>query len=361
MLERIPVPLSGRGYEVILGRHLDRELATCVEALRPQGVLLVSDENVFARHGARYESLLAAAGPVRRVIVPPGETSKSLAQLASIYDAAFSPPALERSSLVVALGGGMVGDLAGFAASTLLRGLPLLHIPTSLLAMVDSSIGGKTAINHTAGKNLIGSFWQPHAVLCDLTLLETLPAREFNSALAEVVKYAVIGQEPALEDFEAHKERIKARTAGRLDEVVAACIRHKARVVAEDEREQTGRRALLNFGHTLAHVLETRFPARFLHGEAVAIGMVAACRVSHRFSGLDAQSTARLAKLLASCNLPTKVPVELTRQELLAGLGKDKKRDAGRIQFVVVPRLGRAELASLALDDTLLDCLLEQP
>ncbi len=361
MPERIPVQLSGRSYEIILGRHLDRELLSCIETIKPHGVLLVSDQNVFARHGARYEALLAGAGAIRRLIVPPGESSKSLMQLATIYDAALAPPALERSSLVVALGGGMVGDLAGFAAATLLRGLPLLHIPTSLLAMVDSSIGGKTAINHPAGKNLIGSFWQPQAVLCDLTLLDTLPAREFNSALAEIVKYAVIGQEPALEDFEAHKERIKARTAGRLDEIVAACIRHKARVVAEDEREQTGRRVLLNFGHTLAHVIETRCPGRFLHGEAVAIGMVAACRVSRRFAGLDAQSPARLAKLLASCSLPVKVPAKLTRQELLAGLGGDKKREAGRIQFVVTPRFGRAEVASLALDDALLDCLLEQP
>lgn len=360
MPTRVAVNLASAAYEIVVGKGLAADLAAAVGALKPPSILLVSDENVARLHGAAAETALGAIAPTRRFTLPAGESSKSIAHFSALCETALAAPCIERQSVIVALGGGVVGDVAGFAAASLLRGVRHVQVPTSLLAMVDSSVGGKTAINALAGKNLIGAFWQPSAVICDLAYIDTLPAREYASALAEVVKYAVIGGEPPIDILEAHKERIKARAAGPLETVIVECIRHKARVVAADERETKGARVLLNFGHSVAHVLEALFPERYLHGEAVALGMLAALRVSRAHANLDKHAVGRIERLLKAFSLPLKLPQELTRQDLLARLKADKKRAQGRIDYVVSPRLGQAQVASLAIDDQLADLILEQ-
>ncbi len=360
MPQHIHVELGERAYEVIVGKGLRTEFEAQLKPLEAPSFLLVTDANVGKLHGDPTEAQLAALAPTRRFTIPAGESSKSLEQFGALCDAALAAPALERRSVMVALGGGVVGDLAGFAASALLRGLRYVQLPTSLLAMVDSSVGGKTAINTQAGKNLVGAFWQPSAVLCDLAWLDTLPAREYCSALAEVVKYAVIGGEPSIDILEAHKERIKARAPGPLESVIATCIQAKARVVAQDERETGGARVALNFGHSVAHVLEARFPGRYLHGEAVALGMLAALRVSRAHAGLEKAAVGRIERLLKAFSLPLKLPEELTRQDLLAGLQSDKKRAQGRIEYVVSARIGQAKTLSLPMDDALAALILEQ-
>lgn len=360
MPTRVAVHVNAQTYDIVVGKDLHAELASAVGSLKPTSLVLVTDDNVARLHAAAVERLLSDIAPIRRFTLPAGEGSKSIAQFSALCEAALATPAVDRQSLIVALGGGVVGDIAGYAAASLLRGLRYVQVPTSLLAMVDSSVGGKTAINASAGKNLIGAFWQPSAVICDLAFLETLPAREFSSALAEVVKYAVIGGEPPIDILEAHKERIKARTPGPLESIIVDCIRHKARVVSADERETQGARVLLNFGHSVAHSLEAIFPQRFLHGEAVALGMLAALRVSRAHAGLDKHAVGRVERLLKAFGLSLTLPAELTRQDLLAKLGTDKKRAHGRIDYVVTPKLGQAQVASLALDDQLADLILEQ-
>ncbi len=359
MSQRLTVNLTGHAYEIAVGKGLAAELSGALIALNAPSLLLVTDENVASHHAPAIESLLASIAPTRRFTLPAGEESKRMAFFAALCETALSPPALERKSVIVALGGGMVGDIAGFAAATLLRGVRYVQVPTSLLAMVDSSVGGKTAINANAGKNLIGAFWQPSAVICDLAYLDTLPAREYCSALAEIVKYGVIGGEPSIDILEAHKERIKARASGPLESIVLDCLRHKARVVAQDERETGSARVLLNFGHSVAHVLETFFPQRYLHGEAVALGMMAALRVSRAHARLDKHAVGRIERLLKAFSLPLALPPELTRQDLLAGLRSDKKRASGRIEYVVTSRLGQAAVVSLPIDDGLASLILE--
>lgn len=360
MPQSIKVALNDRAYDVVVGKGLHAEIAAFLKAMATPSFLLVTDSNVGKLHGDAFEALLREVAPTRRFTVTAGESSKSLTQFGALCDAALAAPAIERKSVIVALGGGVVGDLAGFAASALLRGLRYVQLATSLLAMVDSSVGGKTAINTQAGKNLVGAFWQPSAVFCDLAWLETLPAQEYCSALAEVVKYAVIGNDPPIDILEAHKERLKARAPGPLESVISQCVQAKARIVAHDERETSGARVVLNFGHSVAHVLEARFPGRYLHGEAVALGMLAALRVSRAHAGLDKATLGRIERLFKAFDLPLKLPEELTRQELLNGLRSDKKRASGNIEYVVAPKMGQARVLALPIDDALASLILEQ-
>jgi 3-dehydroquinate synthase len=252
----------------------------------------------------------------------------------------------------------MVGDLAGFLAATLLRGVRCVQIPTSLLAMVDSSVGGKTAINHSSGKNLIGAFHQPAAVFCDMHFLRTLPKREYVSALAEIVKTGVLAGDDLLGMLEESADKLIDRDLETLHRVIEACVRFKADVVEEDEVETTGRRATLNFGHTLAHVLETLWPERWLHGEAVAIGMVAALNLSVARAKLDDAVAGRVIKLLEKFSLPTDVPPELEPQRMLEVMAGDKKRAGKAVHFVVISDIGQAGALPCKLDDSLAEALL---
>ena len=252
----------------------------------------------------------------------------------------------------MALGGGVVGDVTGFAAATLLRGLPVVQVPTTLLAQVDAAIGGKTAVDHPVGKNLIGAFHQPRLVLADVGTLATLPRRELLAGLAEVVKYGVIGDAALFAALERDPDAVLTGDPERLVPVVAACVRQKAAVVAVDEREERGERAVLNFGHTVGHALEavTSY-GRFLHGEAVAIGMVAAARVSAGLGLCEQTTVDRIAAVLGRLGLPVAVPADVPVATLASAMRADKKSADGRIRFVAVEQVGRVRLVPLTAQD----------
>lgn len=340
--ERNPIRVRIKGgpeYDIRFGPLEELPAAMRQAGLRPGRCLIVTDRNVAEVQGRRLDQAFQSDGwEPRMLAMPPGEQTKSLQHLAAIHDAALTW-GVDRSTPVVALGGGVVGDLAGFAASTLLRGLPLVQAPTTLIAQVDSSIGGKTGINHATGKNLIGAFHQPRLVWSDVTTLDTLPEREWYSGLAEVVKHALIGDPALFERLEHDLPRFVQRDPVIVHEVVRSAVIVKAIVVSKDEKE-AGLRAILNFGHTFGHALEKATGYGVLtHGEAVAIGMRAALYLSRRFSpALETGRAERLVRLL-----PTPViPVDLALDALVSAMRTDKKAQAGRLRFVLLRRIGDA-------------------
>lgn len=351
---RIPVSLGDRGYDVVVGERLLDEMLKFAEGLKPSSIFIVTDENVGTLHAEGLRNAIIANHVFS---VPAGESSKTLHVLERLYDQVLETRNVDRESLIVALGGGVVGDLAGFLAATLLRGVRCVHVPTSLLAMVDSSVGGKTAINHRTGKNLIGAFHQPVAVFCDLRYLDSLPEREYVSALAEVVKTAAIGDAELLDYLDRNVEALLQRDPEVLHHAIESCIRFKAGIVAEDEHE-AGRRVTLNFGHTLAHVIETVYPERYLHGEAVAIGMHAALRLSVERARLNVETAARILTLLQRVGLPTDVPDDLDAERMLGVMASDKKRAGAAVRFVVISETGQAGALPAKLDDDLARTLL---
>ncbi|HMO28411.1 3-dehydroquinate synthase [Enterovirga sp.] len=358
----VHVPLGDRAYDILVGRGVLETAAPRLGALGARAAAVVSDEHVAKLHGEALDAVLAAAGlRVAHVTVPAGEGSKSFAQLERVSNALLEAK-IERGDLVVALGGGVVGDLAGFAAAILRRGVRLVQAPTSLLAQVDSSVGGKTGINAPAGKNLIGAFHQPSLVLADTALLDTLPVRELRAGYAEVVKYGLIDDADFFAWCEAHGGAILAGGPER-DHAVAVSCRAKAAVVVEDEREE-GRRALLNLGHTFAHALERIVAydgARLVHGEAVAIGLALAFRFSAAL-GLCAEAEAeRVRRHLAAMGMPAslaEVPGGFgTPEAILDAMGQDKKVKAGRLTFILARGIGRAFIAEGVPSGDVLDFL----
>lgn len=347
----IPVELGGRSYEVRIGHGLLEQAAHhLAPLLRKTRVPVVADANALAAHGDRLARALGGAGySLALYTVAPGEGSKSWAELAALTDWLLAE-GVERGDHVIALGGGVVGDLAGFACAILKRGCGFVQIPTTLLAQVDSSVGGKTAINTTAGKNLVGAFHQPALVLADLDTLATLPPRELRAGYAEVLKYGVLGDRAFFDWLEAHSGAVLAREEGPLNHAVATSVAAKARIVAADERETGGVRALLNLGHTFGHALEaeTGFSERLLHGESVALGMVLAARYSAR-RGLMADAEAeRLTAAVDAAGLPSeiaKLELACDGAALVDHMRHDKKMDAGTLPFVLLRGLGEAFLA----------------
>lgn len=319
-------------------------------ALRRGRCLLVSDEHVVQLHLAPLQATLEAAGWTLRVVVlPPGEPTKALPALKRIYDEALSW-SIDRHTPVLAFGGGVIGDLAGFAAATLLRGLPLVQLPTTLMAQVDSAIGGKTGINHACGKNLIGAFYQPKLVFADPAWLQTLPEREWTSGLAEVVKHALIGDPALFALLETHWTDVLERKTALLPALISQAVAVKIRIVMQDEQE-AGLRAILNFGHTFGHAIErVAGYGRFTHGEAVALGMLAALWLSHqRHPDLP---FARIRTLLQ--RLPVLSPLDaLDFEALRASMQVDKKAMAGRLRFVLLRRLSEAYVADDITDTEL--------
>jgi 3-dehydroquinate synthase len=277
------------------------------------------------------------------VVLPAGEKSKCVNFVEKCYDE-LAAQRLERKSFVVALGGGVVGDLAGFVAATYLRGIPFVQVPTTLLAQVDSSVGGKVGVNLKAGKNLVGAFHQPRLVLCDLDTLQKLPMREYRAGLAEVIKYGIIYDPELFESLESEMEKLLRREPKVLSDVIARCCEIKAEVVAQDETE-TGLRAILNFGHTIGHALEAiSHYGKYLHGEAISIGQVAAAKLSEEILGLPPQHAERIGNLFERAGLPTKVALnQAQRQKLVAAMKLDKKVSAGEIKFVLARRIGEVE------------------
>jgi len=274
------------------------------------------------------------------VTVPAGETAKCLAQVEACYRA-FCRHHLERQSFVVALGGGVVGDLAGFAAATYLRGIALVQLPTTLLAQVDSAVGGKTGVNLPEGKNLVGAFHQPRLVMSDLATLDTLPEREFRSGIAEIIKYGIIRDPALIEQLDRDLDRLLAREEAALGAFVARSCEIKAEVVGQDETE-SGLRAILNFGHTIGHGLETLSGyGQYLHGEAIAVGQVAAARISAEVLGLPTADVERIRALFERAGLPTSVQLTAAlKKRLLAAMQLDKKVSAGEIRFVLAEAIG---------------------
>jgi 3-dehydroquinate synthase len=276
------------------------------------------------------------------IAVPAGEKSKRLAVVEKCYDQ-LAAHRLERKSFIVALGGGVVGDLAGFVAATYLRGIPFVQAPTTLLAQVDSSVGGKTGVNLRAGKNLVGAFYQPQLVLCDLDALKTLPKREYISGLAEVIKYGVIYDAILFAQLERNLPKLLTRDAAMLAAVIARCCEIKADVVGKDETEG-GLRAILNFGHTIGHAIENCSGyGKFLHGEAISIGQAVAAKLSHKILGLPSGDAERIEKLFVQAGLPVKIQLNSARRKrLFAAMKLDKKVNAGEITFVLAEKIGRA-------------------
>ncbi len=312
-----------------------------------RSVLIVTDGHVCHQHGAAVGASLHLAGfPCEIAILEPGEQTKSLAHAAELYDKLVAMQA-DRQTVVVAIGGGVIGDLAGFVAATYARGIPYVQVPTTLLAQVDSSVGGKVAINHPQGKNLIGAFYQPLGVFIDTAVLDTLPVRDYRSGLAEVVKYGVILDESFFAYLEANLAGINLRTSEVLRHIVACCCRLKADVVERDEFERSGLRAVLNYGHTFAHAFETQSGyGELLHGEAVSIGMTHAARLAERLGRIDKRVAARQTALLEAVGLPTRLPesMRLNPDGMLNSMRLDKKTVGGRLRFVLPTQIGHVEL-----------------
>ena len=346
-MAQVRVDLGDRSYPIIIESGLIERLGTLVRGVLPRvdRALVISDTNVAPRYGAQAVAALEAAGiSTRLAVVAAGEASKSLQEAYRLYPACVEA-GLERSSVIVALGGGVVGDLAGFVAATYLRGISFVQVPTTLLAQVDSSIGGKTGVDLPQGKNLVGAFHQPRLVVSDLNTLTTLPHREIAAGMAEVVKHAVIRRADFLDYLESNVREIQAVQPAVVGRVVESNCLIKAQVVAADEREG-GIRAILNFGHTVGHAVEaaTGF-TQWLHGECVAVGMVAATAIAREAGILrDPRLPQRLESLLQQLGLPVRLPEGLAMESLAPLMQRDKKVEAGRIRWVLPVRAGEVAL-----------------
>jgi 3-dehydroquinate synthase len=338
------VELGPASHDVYAGAGLLDDLGRLAlsAGLKPGRAAIVTDSTVGPLYGERAAASLGAAGfKPMTMTIPAGEASKSLEVLGTVYDR-MTEAELDRASIVFALGGGVVGDLAGLAAASYLRGLAIVQIPTTMVAQVDSALGGKTGINHRRAKNLIGAFHQPRLIVADVATLATLPEREFREGLAEVIKYGAIMDAPMIGDLERDLDAILARNGGALEAVVARSLEHKAAVVSADERED-GLRKILNFGHTVGHAIEASAGyGSYLHGEAIAIGIVAALQLSVNYAGLSADEASRIKRLLERASLPTEMPPRWNSTEFVQALRLDKKRRGDSVEFVLLDRLGHA-------------------
>jgi 3-dehydroquinate synthase len=351
----VHVDLGPRSYDILVGpgelssiaQHVQTWLAARFGRKSAGKALIVTDANVQDPHATRvWNSLNANGWTCRTAVLEPGEQSKRLDVISGLYDTLVELEA-DRQTVVIAVGGGVVGDAAGFAAATYARGLPFVQAPTSLLAHVDSSVGGKVGVNHPRGKNLIGAFHQPLGVVIDTDTLNTLPDREYRSGLAEVVKYGVILDAELFASLEANVDGLNDRAPEVMQRVIERCCRLKADVVEQDEFERTGLRSALNYGHTFAHAFESLTGyGELLHGEAVSVGMVCASRLARRRGTIDADVTDRQVALLQAVGLPTRLPqgIEISLDEALGRMRLDKKAVAGRLRFVLPTRMGHVEV-----------------
>lgn len=349
-VSNIAASFGRQRYRVLIGEGLLKRLgATLRQRLDRKTCAIISDDNVtplFAKDVE--ESLASAAFRPTLITIPAGEKSKTLEQAGAICDQMIAA-GLDRQSFVVGLGGGMIGDISGFVAAIYHRGIPHVQIPTTLLAMMDSSIGGKTGVNTRNGKNLIGTFHHPSLVIDDLDVLKTLPRREFKQGFAEIIKHAIIADAKMFGTL----QRWKATDAAALQRLIRRNIEIKAKIVARDERDQTGERALLNFGHTVGHAIERAGEYRkFLHGEALSLGIITACAMSIKKAGLPSDQRDAIAELLQRFELPTRLPPNFPREKIFNALKFDKKFEDGKVRFVVTQRIGAAHVTEdVTLDD----------
>lgn len=339
-MQTLHVELGARRYPIFIGSHLDPE-ALLAPYIVGQQVMLVSNSTVAPLYLAHYLTALQRLGKtVATCILPDGEKYKDSTHLNLIFDALLES-GFNRDATVLALGGGVIGDMAGFASACFQRGVSFIQVPTTLLSQVDSSVGGKTGINHPLGKNMIGAFQQPQVVLADMAQLSTLPERELSAGLAEVIKYALLGDLDFLVWLEQHMEGLVARDAALLAEAVCRSCAHKAQIVARDETEQ-GERALLNLGHTFGHAIESYLGyGTWLHGEAVATGMVMAADLSQRLGWISIADVERTKKIIQRARLPVKCP-PIPLDEFLAYMAHDKKVLNGQLRLVLLKSLGQA-------------------
>jgi 3-dehydroquinate synthase len=341
----IPVQLPTSRYNVVIQHQGLHQLGQkCRELQLGSKIIVVSNPVIFKHYGSTVvESLTAAGFQVTTCILPAGERYKNLNSLQKIYDAAIEQR-LERSSTLLALGGGVIGDMTGFAAASWLRGINFIQVPTSLLAMVDAAIGGKTGVNHPRGKNLIGAFYQPRLVMIDPDVLKTLPTREWRAGMAEVIKYGIIWDAELLEMLEKadHLDRLSGIDSHLLGEILRRSAQAKVDVVSQDEKE-AGLRAILNYGHTIAHAVESLTGYKVVnHGEAVAIGMVAAGQLAVAAQMWTEADTDRQDAVIRKTGLPTKLPIGLAINDIVTALSLDKKVQAGRVRFVLPTKIGHA-------------------
>jgi 3-dehydroquinate synthase len=354
----VDVALGARSYTVTIASGLLDDAPLIASTIAGRHVLVVSNDVVAPLLLDRLRQGLAKYS-VGQLILPDGEVQKSLASADRLFSA-LAKLGASRDATIVALGGGVIGDLAGFAAALWMRGVPFVQVPTTLLAMVDSSVGGKTAVNLAHGKNLVGAFHQPRAVLIDPSVLATLPKRELRAGLAEVVKYGAIGDAAFFTWLERHAESLLTLKPEPMVEAIERSVRHKAGVVARDERED-GERALLNFGHTFGHAIETLGHYKGLnHGEAVAVGMILAADLSARVGMASVEDRDRLGDLLARLNLPTRVPNGYPASALLDAMRLDKKALSGQLRLILWRGIGRAEIVGSVADQKILETLWAQ-
>jgi len=338
------IDLADRSYDILIGRNLFNTLGDRVPGLSGlRRAVIVTHPSIASLYGETLAGGLKSAGlDSRTVEIPEGETHKTMASAEVVYDHLMKN-ACDRDTLMVALGGGVIGDLTGFVAATYQRGVPYLQVPTTLLSQVDSSVGGKTAVNHPLGKNMIGAFYQPRAVIIDLDTLKTLPTDEFRAGMAEIIKYGVIEDPELFAYLEDHVEPILNQDTACLERIIETSCAIKAKVVERDERE-SNYRMVLNYGHTVGHAIEALTDyARFKHGEAVAIGMIAAARLSHRMGYCDAATVERIAALIDRYGLPTQLP-EFPARDYIECMYRDKKAREKKIRFILVRALGQVEI-----------------
>ena len=327
-------------YEIHVGEKIMDRMGLILAKKNWAGrYILITDSHINALHGQKVEDALKKTDlRIDRITVPPGETAKAMGTVLSIVEKLIALGA-DRSTALIALGGGVIGDLTGFVASIFMRGIPVVQIPTTLLAQVDSSIGGKTAVDTDAGKNLLGTFHQPKSVFIDLTFLQTLPEEQFRSGLAEMIKYGVIESPVLLDAIEAAAAGGELRESAFLEKVITAACRIKKGIVELDEWDR-GLRRILNFGHTVGHAVEAASAYSLSHGEAVAIGMVAAAILSEQLHYLPADDRRRIVSVIRAVGLPDRIPGNLNLEEIASRIARDKKKKGETVQFVLLKKLG---------------------
>jgi 3-dehydroquinate synthase len=341
-MKTLHLELGERRYPIYIGSGIIGHADLLKKHIAGRHAAIVTNETVAPLYLAKVRAQLGTLQPVE-VILPDGEQYKTLDVLNRVYDALLAARCDRRTTLV-ALGGGVIGDMAGFAAASYQRGVPFIQIPTTLLSQVDSSVGGKTGVNHPLGKNMIGAFYQPRAVIIDTDTLTTLPDRELSAGLAETIKYGLIRDPEFFKWLESNLDKLLARDAEALEFAIHRSCRNKAEVVAADERE-SGVRATLNLGHTFGHAIETGLGyGKWLHGEAIAVGMVMAADLSRRLGWLPAADVARIEKLIQRARLPVRAPASLSPARFLDLMAVDKKVQDGRLRLVLLKRLGEAEV-----------------
>ena len=359
-MERVEVDLGAKSYKILIGEDVMPNLGESIRKLVPgERLLLVTNPTVRKLYGEKVLSSLEQAGFMVTVDeVPDGEQSKSMEMAQRLYDSAFNAR-LDRQCGIVALGGGVIGDLTGFVAATYMRGVPFIQVPTTLLAQVDSSVGGKVAVNHPKGKNIIGAFYQPRLVASDISVLRSLPEREYRAGMAEVIKYGIIWDANFFDFLEHNLDRINAMESRALEHIIKASCFIKARVVEQDETEQ-GLRAILNLGHTFGHAFEALTGYKqYVHGEAVAVGTVSAAMLAEKLGLLKPSETGRIQSLIAALGLPVTF-TGLAVEDIIESMYHDKKVLGGKIRFVLPAAIGRVKILSEVPLETVREVLTAQ-